>query len=149
MGAATKVVHRGFAVTESLAVRGIPVTREVDPAEGYHPRYGANIDGLRAIAVLAVFLYHFWGRMLPGGFLSIDVFFVISSFLITRILARENEAGIRPLALLCDSMRCSLRINGKAVYFDDNRLSAFVMPAFERLFAAALDKAGRPSKRVD
>ena len=65
----------------------------VDPAEGHTPRYRADIDGLRAIAVVAVILYHFWGKALPGGFLGVDVFFVISGFLITRILVRENEAG--------------------------------------------------------
>jgi hypothetical protein len=149
MGAATKVVHRGFAVTGSLAVGGIPVTREVDPAGGYRPRYRAGIDGQWAIAVLAVILYHLWHRMPPGGFRGPDVFFVISGFLITRILVRENEAGIGSSALLCDGVKCSFRINGKPVYFDDNHLSVFVMPAFEQLFAAALDKAGPPSKRVD
>jgi peptidoglycan/LPS O-acetylase OafA/YrhL len=61
--------------------------------KGYSPRYRPDIDGLRAIAVAAVILYHYWGRALPGGFLGVDVFFVISGFLITRILVRENEAG--------------------------------------------------------
>ena len=93
MGAATRVVHRGFAVTESLEVGGNPPENPVDPAEGFTPRYRADIDGLRAIAVVAVILYHFWGKALPGGFLGVDVFFVISGFLITRILVRENEAG--------------------------------------------------------
>ena len=70
-----------------------PPARPVDPVEGYRPRYRSDIDGLRAIAVVAVILYHFWGQALPGGFLGVDVFFVISGFLITRILVRENEAG--------------------------------------------------------
>src|SRR5690349_21423922 len=93
MGAATKVVHRGFGVTGRLDVGGIPPARPVDPVEGYSPHYRPDIDGLRAIAVAAVILYHYWGRALPGGFLGVDVFFVISGFLITRILVRENEAG--------------------------------------------------------
>lgn len=71
----------------------IPPGRQIDPVEGYSPRYRPDIDGLRAIAVIAVILYHFQGRTLPGGFLGVDVFFVISGFLITRILVRENEAG--------------------------------------------------------
>ena len=93
MGPDTKVVDRGFGVTESLEVGGIPPDRPVDPVEGYRPRYRSDIDGLRAIAVVAVIVYHFWGNALPGGFLGVDVFFVISGFLITRILVRENEAG--------------------------------------------------------
>jgi peptidoglycan/LPS O-acetylase OafA/YrhL len=53
-----------------------------------------GLDGLRAIAVLSVLAYHFWPSAIPGGFLGVDVFFVISGFLITTILMREwNAAG--------------------------------------------------------
>jgi peptidoglycan/LPS O-acetylase OafA/YrhL len=50
-----------------------------------------GVDGLRAIAVLAVFVYHFHngGGWLPGGFLGVDVFFVISGYLITSLLLSE------------------------------------------------------------
>jgi peptidoglycan/LPS O-acetylase OafA/YrhL len=50
-----------------------------------------GLDGLRAIAVLAVFVYHFsnGGGLLPGGFLGVDVFFVISGYLITSLLLSE------------------------------------------------------------
>ena len=65
----------------------------VDHAAGYRPRYRADIDGLRAIAVLAVVAYHYGSGALPAGYLGVDVFFVISGFLITRILVREAEAG--------------------------------------------------------
>jgi peptidoglycan/LPS O-acetylase OafA/YrhL len=57
--------------------------------------YRPEIDGLRAIAVVAVILNHFDARLLPGGFLGVDVFFVISGFVITSSLAglpRENFA---------------------------------------------------------
>ncbi|MES2172130.1 MAG: acyltransferase family protein [Actinomycetota bacterium] len=54
----------------------------------------AGLDGLRAIAVLAVILYHLSPGALPGGFVGVDIFFVISGFLITGLLLRERtETG--------------------------------------------------------
>lgn len=52
-------------------------------------RYRADIDGLRAISVLSVFLFHLNKNVLPGGFLGVDIFFVISGYLITLILLKE------------------------------------------------------------
>jgi len=51
----------------------------------------AGLDGLRAIAVLAVILYHLGFGILPGGYIGVDVFFVISGYLITGLLVREVD----------------------------------------------------------
>ncbi len=55
-------------------------------------RYQPEIDGLRAIAVIAVVLFHLEFKWIPGGFIGVDVFFVISGFLITRLILKEVRA---------------------------------------------------------
>lgn len=58
-------------------------------AAGYRP----DIDGLRAVAVLAVIAFHAYPGLLPGGFIGVDVFFVISGFLITGVILGDLERG--------------------------------------------------------
>ena len=55
--------------------------------------YRPDIDGLRAVAVLAVVLNHLSSSLVPGGFVGVDVFFVISGYLITGIIGREIDEG--------------------------------------------------------
>jgi peptidoglycan/LPS O-acetylase OafA/YrhL len=55
--------------------------------------YAPGLDGVRALAVAAVVAYHLGARWLPGGFLGVDVFFVLSGFLITSLLAAEWRAS--------------------------------------------------------
>ena len=65
------------------AVREAPATSQFQP----------EIQGLRAVAVLLVVLYHLWPERLTGGYVGVDVFFVISGFLITSHMYREVQDG--------------------------------------------------------
>ena len=56
-------------------------------------RFRPEIEGLRAVAVLSVVFFHVSEDLVPGGFAGVDVFFVISGFLITSIIMRESLAG--------------------------------------------------------
>jgi len=55
-------------------------------------KYRSEIDGLRALAVLPVILFHAGFNAFSGGFVGVDVFFVISGYLITTILINELDA---------------------------------------------------------
>lgn len=55
--------------------------------------YRSDIDGLRAVAVIAVFLHHLGASWLPGGFIGVDIFFVISGYLITSQVFEEVRQG--------------------------------------------------------
>src|SRR5215472_9595830 len=55
--------------------------------------YRADIDGLRAVAVCLVVGFHTFPLSIPGGFIGVDVFFVISGYLITRLILDALAAG--------------------------------------------------------
>ncbi|GAA1404293.1 acyltransferase family protein [Oerskovia paurometabola] len=65
-------------------------SRPVRPTVRY--RRIAGLDGLRALAVLSVMVFHFAPQVLPGGYVGVDIFFVLSGFLITTLLVREFRA---------------------------------------------------------
>jgi len=71
-----------------------PQTHSATTQSGYR----ADIDGLRAVAVILVVIFHAFPEALPGGFIGVDIFFVISGFLITGIIVREMEQGRFSLA---------------------------------------------------
>ncbi len=58
-----------------------------------HPKYRPDIDGLRAVAVLSVVAFHAFPAWMKGGFIGVDVFFVISGFLISTIIFENLDKG--------------------------------------------------------
>jgi peptidoglycan/LPS O-acetylase OafA/YrhL len=86
----------GAEVTEVLSTAARPVTdRSEANGRGFRP----DIQGLRALAVSMVVIYHLYPSLLPGGFAGVDVFFVISGFLITGHLWRgyQRDGRVRLL----------------------------------------------------
>src|ERR1700676_4252486 len=61
--------------------------------EQLKPFYRSDIDGLRAIAVTSVLVFHYWGQYLPGGFIGVDIFFVISGNLLSAIFLPDVQNG--------------------------------------------------------
>lgn len=78
-------------VPEALAIP--PENKTVKKDRRARLRQVKGLDGLRGLAVLAVVIYHFFGDILPGGYLGVDLFFVLSGFLITSLLVREYRVS--------------------------------------------------------
>jgi peptidoglycan/LPS O-acetylase OafA/YrhL len=55
--------------------------------------YRRDIDGLRSLAILPIILFHAGFTVFSGGYIGVDIFFVISGYLITGIMCRELDAG--------------------------------------------------------
>ena len=95
-----------------------------------HLKYRPDIDGLRAVAVLGVIIYHAFPKALPGGFSGVDIFFVISGYLISGILfkgVREGDFSFREfyarrVRRLCPSLITILLVAlvfGKIILLND------------------------------
>lgn len=79
--------------TQSTSVSA-PSVPESGARSSRSGRFQPEIQGLRALAVLLVVMYHFWPERLTGGYIGVDVFFVISGYLITAHLFKEaNRTG--------------------------------------------------------
>ncbi|EQC27585.1 hypothetical protein SDRG_14639 [Saprolegnia diclina VS20] len=74
----------------SVVVIDEPVVVEVAKP---HAAYRPDVDGLRTLAVLPVVVFHAYPDLFPGGFIGVDIFFVISGYLISGILFKENQRG--------------------------------------------------------
>ncbi|MDI5961823.1 acyltransferase family protein [Streptomyces sp. SL13] len=71
--------------------RPAPGPPAAPPAAAAGAPRSQGLDGLRALAVTAVVVYHLWTNGLPGGFIGVDLFFVISGYLITSLLTAERD----------------------------------------------------------
>jgi peptidoglycan/LPS O-acetylase OafA/YrhL len=67
----------------------LDITPETVVAPRFKLGYRSELDGLRGISILLVFIHHLSKAALPGGFLGVDIFFVLSGFLITSLLVEE------------------------------------------------------------
>ena len=74
----------------TAALPRVTTVAESDRARISRVPYLPGLDGLRALAVVAVMIYHANNAWLPGGFLGVEMFFVISGYLITLLLIAER-----------------------------------------------------------
>lgn len=85
-------MERSLHSEQNPIAAATPATR-IGNREFTHPKYRPDIDGLRAVAVLSVVVFHAFPHVLRGGFIGVDVFFVISGFLISTIIFQNLDRG--------------------------------------------------------
>jgi peptidoglycan/LPS O-acetylase OafA/YrhL len=111
-----------------------PAGRHARPrSDPRSPAYRADIEGLRAVAVLGVLIYHAGASFLPGGFVGVDVFFVISGYLITGLIHDEiARTGRLSLPRFYARRVKRLLPAGAAVLTLTAIASSFLLPPIER-----------------
>ena len=104
-------------------------------------RYRADIDGLRGLAVVLVIAYHYGLTQLAGGYIGVDVFFVISGFLITTIILNDSNFSIwrfyeRRARRILPALFVVIAASAAAatVWFIPNDLTAFAESAAATIF---------------
>ncbi len=108
-------------------------------------RYIQSVDGLRAVAVIAVLLYHLGIDWIPGGFLGVDLFFVISGYVITGLIldSIERSGGLDLRAFYLSRIRRLVPALIAMGCFHDNlyrRLRTRNSPPFSRRFAVYIHR---------
>src|SRR5688572_13217073 len=103
-----------------------------------HAKYRPDIDGLRAVAVLPVLFYHLGISLTPGGFVGVDIFFVISGYLITSLISAEMHEGTYSIRSFY--VRRARRIF-PALFFMCAVTALFVLPSDAKRFGSSLAAA--------
>lgn len=70
-----------------------------EPIHITNPKYRADIDGLRALAIISVIINHYYKDILPSGYLGVDIFFVISGYVITSVLTNRKHFSFNDFIL--------------------------------------------------
>ncbi|HEX7160833.1 MAG TPA: acyltransferase family protein [Trebonia sp.] len=123
---------------EKLSAKAEAATGEKPKGRGFRP----DIQGMRALAVGMVVIYHLYPSLLPGGFAGVDVFFVISGFLITGHLLREYHKTGRIALLDFWGRRAKRLVPAAALVLTVTWLaSRFVLPATRLADTASQIKA--------
>ena len=92
-----------LSTVKTSALR-IPGAERSEGVAGITARVRGDIEGLRALAVLSVLMHHAFPLTLSGGFAGVDIFFVISGYLIGRHLLQDIQAGrFNIRAILCQA----------------------------------------------
>ncbi|PKP81300.1 MAG: hypothetical protein CVT79_11620 [Alphaproteobacteria bacterium HGW-Alphaproteobacteria-18] len=107
-------------------------------------KYRSDIDGLRALSIAPVLLFHAGYSFMPGGFVGVDTFFVLSGYLITSLISREIEAGnfsfgnfyMRRLRRLLPALICVYAAVLAFSWIYDTQLNFY--SAVEQIFASLL-----------
>src|SRR5690606_5636905 len=99
--AAPRAHGHSTTVTETRPAQAPPQFVMSAPVPSLRTRlpYRPSLDGLRAVAIIGVLVFHLDATWLPGGWLGVDLFFVLSGFLITSLLVAEQDRWGR-IALL-------------------------------------------------
>ena len=105
-------MSQNVATLDLVSAKAEPSVAETSFKLGHRP----ELDGLRGISILLVLLLHFGVKLLPGGFLGVDIFFVLSGFLITSLLVQEQHRSGK-ISLRAFYIRRALRLAPALIFY--------------------------------